>query len=255
MIIVLAGTSESREICSLLQKAGRAVLASVTTSWGKELLEQQGFTDIVQDQLTDDKLVDLIKAVNAEMVIDATHPFATAISQAAMEATQACGIEYVRLERPRLCLPDDPRVIPVPAFEKLEEYITPGQRVFSTLGSKHLQALVPMVNRKEAHLTARVLPVSGVIKNCEELGLRPGQIIAMQGPFTINLNLELFKQTGAELVISKESGSPGGLEAKIEAARQMNIPILIWMRPQLDYPRCFKSSRDVMAYLNDKERD
>jgi len=253
MIVILAGTSEGREICARLQNSGRPVLASVTSDWGRHLLQQEGLTNIIQGSLDGQDLIDLIDQVEADVLIDATHPFAVAISRAAMEAALRCGIEYLRLERPGLKLPDDPLVIPIPDLENLDDHLNPGQRVFSTLGSKHLPAIMPIVDRKKAHLTARVLPNAGVIKKCEELGLKPSQIIAMQGPFTVKLNLEMFRQAGADLVISKESGSPGGLETKIEAARELNIPILIWTRPQLDYPRCFESSQAVIAYLNSKE--
>ena len=255
MIIVLAGTIEGREICSRLQEAGWPVLASVTSSWGTDLLQAQGFINTVQGNLSRDGLVALIGDTQANMVIDATHPFAATISREAMEATQQCDIDYLRLERPAAQIPLDPLVIRITELEAVENYLLDGQRVLSTLGSKSLADMVPIMSRKNTELTARVLPSSTVLKTCEGLGLRPNQIIAMQGPFSLKLNLEIFKQYRAEMIISKESGAPGGLEAKIGAALQMGIPILIWSRPQLNYPRLFASSQALMEYINDKGRD
>jgi precorrin-6A/cobalt-precorrin-6A reductase len=249
MIIILAGTSEGRELSTMLHNSGFPVLATVTSLWGEELLKQQGLNNIVRGNLTKVDLKALIMETGANMMVDATHPFAAAISQEAMAAANASGIEYLRLERPAVMIPNDPLVIRIQQLEQLEDYLTTGLRVFSTLGSKSLAVILPIIRRKGAELTARVLPSSTVLKTCEDLELNSGQIVAMHGPFSLGLNIELFKQYRADLIISKESGSAGGLEAKIAAAQKMEIPILIWSRPQLDYPRVLDSSCAVFKYI------
>lgn len=255
MIIVLAGTREGREICSRLQEAGWPVLGSVTSSWGEALLKSQGVAHIVQGNLSREGLEELIRSEQASLIIDATHPFAATISQDAMEAARQRGIEYLRLEREPAALPDHPLIIRIQALKEIEAYLETGQSLFSTLGSKHLPAILPIIRRKKAQLVARVLPHSAVLKSCEDLGLLPGQLIAMQGPFSVSLNLEMFRHYGADLVISKESGAYGGLETKAGAALELGIPILVWSRPKLDYPRCFSSCHELLAYINDEERD
>jgi len=255
MIIVLAGTREGREICARLQGAGRPVLASVTSSWGESLLKSQGVANVLQGNLSRAGLEELIRSERASLIIDATHPFAATISQDAMDAARQIGIEYLRLEREPAALPDHPLIIRIQALGEIEAYLEIGHRLFSTLGSKHLPAILPMVRRKKAQLVARVLPHSAVLKSCEDLGLLPGQLIAMQGPFSLALNVEMFRHYGADLVISKESGAYGGLETKAGAALELGIPILVWSRPKLDYPRCFSSCHELLAYINDEERD
>lgn len=255
MIIVLAGTIEGREMCSLLQEADRPFLASVTSPWGRELLEQQGVVNIIQGNLSKEDLRDLIIKTGADMVIDATHPFAAVISRDAINASRQRGIQYLRLERQAAVIPVHPLVIRITDLEQMEDYLRDGQTVFSTLGSKHLAALMPILARKGAELVARVLPSSIVVKHCEDLGLKPDQIVALQGPFSLNLNLELLRYYGAELLISKESGAAGGLEAKVGAALQLGIPIVIWSRPELNYPKCFNSSRAVLDYIKKQARD
>jgi precorrin-6A/cobalt-precorrin-6A reductase len=254
MIIVLAGTSEGREITNLLLEAGWPVLASVTSEFGELLLQKQGVLNIVKGVLKKEGLIDLIKNFNASFLVDATHPFAVAISREAIEAAHDTQIEYLRLERKAGRLPDDPLVIPIRALEELEDYLSTGKRVFSTLGSKNIPAIMPIIRRKKAELIVRVLPSSKVLESCEELGLNPGQIIAMQGPFSRILNMELFKQYKAEIIISKDSGPAGGLDAKIEAAREMEVPILVWARPELNYPRVFHSSGSMLEYINESRR-
>lgn len=250
MIIVLGGTSESREIAGVLPEAGWPVLVSVTSPYGKELLRNQGVGNIVQGRLDQEGLVALIRNTNADLLVDATHPFAVNISREAMAAAAAAQIEYVRFERQACNLPDDPLVIPMQTLEELEGHLGPGLRVFSTLGSRNIPVILPVIRRKKAELVVRVLPNSEVLQACEELGLAAEQIIAMQGPFSPLLNKALFQQYQADLILSKESGPAGGLEAKIEAARQLKVPILVWTRPVLDYPRVFHSSPELLDYIN-----
>jgi precorrin-6A/cobalt-precorrin-6A reductase len=254
MIIVLAGTSEGREITGLLLEAGWPVLASVTSEFGEVLLQKQGILNIVKGVLQKESLVALIKNNHVKFLVDATHPFAAAISRKAMEAAHDTRIEYLRLERKAGSLPDDPLVIPIRALEELEDHLSKGKRVFSTLGSKNIPIIMPIIRRKNAELIVRVLPSSTVLKSCEDLGLNPGQIIAMQGPFSRILNMELFKQYKAEIIISKDSGPAGGLDAKIEAAREMEIPILVWARPELSYPQVFHSSGSLLEYIKESRR-
>lgn len=257
MIIVLAGTSEGRELCGWLQAGGYQVLASVTSNWGGELLQHQGLSDIdiLQGDLDQAGLLELIKINQAALIIDATHPFAAAISRAAMGAARQAEIEYLRLERPAAVLPAHPLVLPITALEQLEAHLGAGMRVFSTLGSKQLAAIIPLIARQGAELVARVLPSSAVLRNCEDLGLKPNQLVALHGPFSLELNREMFSHYQADLVLSKESGGPGGLDTKVGAALQLGIPILVWSRPNLDYPSCFDSSQAVMEYINRQARD
>lgn len=249
MIIVLAGTSEGRTMAGQLQEAGFPVLVSVASKIGAELLRQQEALASVQGTLRREGLAALIRNSRARFLVDATHPFAVDISREAMEAAADTGTEYLRLERQGGNIPQDPLVTMIKELEELEDYLTPGMRIFSTLGSKSLPAILPMIRGKKAELTARVLPGSSILEKCEQLGLRPNQIVAMQGPFSRDLNSALFKHYGAQLVISKESGPAGGLETKIEAAVGLGIPILVWSRPRLDYPRVFHSNDSLLDYI------
>jgi precorrin-6A/cobalt-precorrin-6A reductase len=91
-----------------------------------------------------------------------------------------------------------------------------------------------------------------VVRECEELGLTPESIVAVKGPFSKELNQRLFEHYGAQLILTKESGAVGGLGAKLEAAREMGIPIAVWNRPRVNYSRVFGSPEDVLQYLKEE---
>ena len=61
-----------------------------------------------------------------------------------------------------------------------------------------------------------------------DLGFEGRHLIAMQGPFSVEMNLALLKQTEAVWFVTKESGASGGFEEKLEAARLAHaVPVIV----------------------------
>jgi precorrin-6A/cobalt-precorrin-6A reductase len=54
----------------------------------------------------------------------------------------------------------------------------------------------------------------------------------MQGPFTQKFNEALWEQLKIDVVITKESGSIGGTEEKVQACLNLKIPVIILERPE-----------------------
>ena len=86
----------------------------------------------------------------------------------------------------------------------------------------------------KTRLIARVLPTLEAIRTCEAVGLKGKQIIAMQGPFSEIMNEEMFRESGAGILLTKESGNAGGYSEKIKAALNCNMKILVLQRPTLE---------------------
>lgn len=248
MIIVLAGTSEGREAAALLQEKGWPVVATVTSELGAELLGLEGIRQVWQGCFDNDSLLAFIKEKQAHCLVDATHPFARVISRRAMEAARKAGIAYLRLERETGFIPEQ-GVIKISRLDELAAYLKPGMTIFSTMGSKHLSELLPLVQEKKARLIARVLPVNSVLESCARLGLPPDQTVALRGPFSEAENRALFSSHQADLIVSKESGPAGGLDVKIKAARELGIPIVIWTRPVMHYPVVFSAAFELVEYI------
>ena len=98
-------------------------------------------------------------------------------------------------------------------------------------------------------MTVRILPTAEVLKECEILGLLPKQIVAIQGPFSAELNAELFKHAGAEVIVTKNSGKIGGADTKIEAAEILNLPVVLINRPKINFENVAKSFEDVAKFI------
>jgi precorrin-6A/cobalt-precorrin-6A reductase len=233
-----------------LQREGWPVCVSVVSSYGADGLNPTAGSEVITGRLDQPDLKALLKSRKISVLVDATHPFASQISLTAMQAAEESGVSYVRLERPACPLPASPLVKKVERVEDMEGHFNPGQRIFSTLGSKELESLLPMVKRKKAELVVRVLPMPEVISKCIDLGVKAEHIVAMQGPFSVELNRQLLLHYHADCLLTKESGSAGGLDSKLRAALELEIPVLVWTRPALDYPLVLTGVQEAMDYLS-----
>ena len=113
-------------------------------------------------------------------------------------------IAYVRYERKSFIEGISyPNIYVVDTIEEACEIANEkGNNIFIGTGSKNLDKYVELITNR--NLIVRVLPTSEVIKSCEDLGLNGDNIIAMKGPFSKTINMEMYKQYKIDLVITKE---------------------------------------------------
>ena len=80
------------------------------------------------------------------------------------------------------------------------------------------------------------------------LPLPDASVIVSRGPFTLAGDLDLLRSRGIEWIVARNSGGAGA-RAKIDAARQLCLPVVMIARPALpDRPRT-ESIAEVLAFL------
>ena len=250
MIFVLAGTQDGREIVRLLLEQGHDVAASVVSSYGGELLAHAcGQRCLINDKPLDEAaLKDYLQEHDIRLLVDASHPYAANVSRNAIAVCQALSIPYIRYERDLSKLDYD-RITVVHSYEEAAQAAAAlGKKIFLTTGSRNLDKFVHSPDLKNCELTARVLPTAEVIGLCESLGLDAGHIVALQGPFSRELNVELFRKYGAEVIITKNSGTIGGTDTKFAAAAELNLPIVLIDRPQSNYPSLTHDYAEILTF-------
>ncbi|MBR5909018.1 MAG: cobalt-precorrin-6A reductase [Schwartzia sp.] len=252
MIFVAAGTQDGRELAGALLQAGYEVTASVVSSYGEKLLKQYPRL-IINDKPLDEKaLEDYIRQHGVRLFVDASHPYAANVSENAMRACRAANIPYIRYERASVPVDYD-KAYPVESYEEAASTAARlGATVFLTTGSRNLKAFVLSDALKGHTIIARILPTAGVLKECEELGLTPKQIVALQGPFSEELNIALYRQYGADVVVTKNSGEIGGTDTKITAAKKLGLPVVMIDRPKLDYDVIAYTFEEVLNFAKEK---
>lgn len=248
MILVLGGTSDSLEICKQLNEINVSYIVSVTTPYGEELAKKCA-SKIILKKLTLEDMVNFINENNISKIIDATHPYAVEVSTNAIKASEITQIKYIRFERESLIKDIDyeNKYIVTDIDEACDIANKIGNNIFIGTGSKNLYLYTKKIKNKK--LIPRVLPTSQVLISCEELGFNADNIIAMKGPFTIEMNEATYKQYNIDLVITKESGVAGGFMEKIQACKNLNIPVIIIKREDLNYPNTIGKIKDLIKLI------
>lgn len=246
-VIVFAGTTEGREICSFLKKYDVVSLACTATEYGKCRIEEGGALTVRSGRLTEEEMEQLFCEEQPEIVIDATHPYADLVSENIRSACERAGKTYLRLLRPSLAA--DPSCVLVDTTEEAVSYLTDTNgAILVTTGSKELAKFTELPDY-EKRVYARVLPLPGVIASCAELGFDAAHTIGIQGPFSLEMNVAMLQAVHASWMVTKESGRNGGFEEKIEAARRAGVKVILIGRPNEEEGL---SENEVKRYLVEK---
>lgn len=250
MIFALCGTSDARELAIRINESGFHLLTSVVTeSAAQSLAEAQ--LPVRVGRMTAEQMASLIREKGIRTIVDASHPFAEDAHKNAMEAARTADIPYIRFERPSLVYGNSPNLTVVSSYEEaaLEAKKRKGS-IMLTTGSKTLAVFARhLIGDPDIRLVARMLPRRDNMEKCEELGLEQKNIIAMQGPFSRELNEALYRQYGTSLMITKESGQTGAVDEKVESALQMGIHVILISRPELAFGTVFSDMEEVIGQL------
>lgn len=261
MIWIIAGTQDGREIGARLAdwmqaqpegERGR-ILMTVVSQYGKVLAEHEGIT-IEVGRFTREDMLSEIRDKNIRVILDCSHPYAAVVSETAQAACAAAGIAYVRYERPGIALPDYEKLHVVQNEEEAAALAGAlGESILLTTGSKTLSVFVRAEALQGKTLWARVLPLSSVVRMCEELGLKARQIIAMQGPFSYEMNRAMIRDFHADVLVTKNSGLVGGSDTKLKAAMDEHIHVIVIEKPKADLNGApvFSSEEQVLKYMEE----
>ena len=226
-IVVFGGTSEGRKLSRLLAEAGAAVTVCVATEYGdEEQGEYPGVSTRIGAMRAEEK-AELLR--DAAVCVDATHPYAAHISASVKAACVEAGVEYLRLLRPP-CEAENAVV-----FENAgaaAHYLKAREgRILLTTGAKVLASFADL---DPARLYPRILPNHESISACEALHIPHRNIIAMQGPFSREMNAAMIRQFGVSFLVTKDGGAPGGFPEKAAAAAETGVQLLVLRRPEDD---------------------
>ena len=225
-LLIFGGTTEGRLLTEFCVQNGICANVSVTTEYGEKLLPQSRYINILNGKLDSSEIAALIKNCGCKIIIDATHPYATAATENIKAACDKTHTEYYRLLR------ESPTDISGQTFADMNgliNYLNSSEKhILSTLGSKELSALTKVKKYRE-RIWARVLPTDGIEEYCRSLGF--ANIIVGKGPFSEEINIEHIKKSGAEILVTKESGTAGGFPEKAAAAKKCGTELAVLLRP------------------------
>lgn len=228
MLLIFGGTTEGRRLCEALSAAGRKAEAFIATEYGANLLRDLPGITLRTGRLNVAAMIAAIQAAEGTVVIDATHPYARDVTRNLVQACAETGTEYIRVLRDERSLRGVRTVENTAAAASFLSGVE-GNALLCT-GSKELSVFCS-VPEYQKRLYARVLPVANVLQHCADLGFEGAHLIAMQGPFSHELNVAMLRHCNCRYLVTKNTGTAGGMDEKISAARETGVELVIIDRP------------------------
>ncbi len=227
-VLLFSGTEEGRMLAQWMTDNGVDVLVKVATEYGATLNSSDVNVSVGSCGGTEG-IAAFIKSDKFDMVIDATHPYASNITQHASEACKKTGAQYLRVIRNESSYSG---VKIVDSVKGAIDYLMDKEGIiFGSTGSKEAAEYTRIPNFKE-RVVIRVLSVKKSVDDCIALGFEGKNLICAQGPFSKEINKAMFRQSGAKYLVTKDSGAMGGFDEKYEAAKELGMEIVLVARPK-----------------------
>lgn len=239
-VVVLGGTAEARLLAARL--AERSGVRVVSTLAGRVREPRLPVGEVrVGGFGGPDRMAAWLRAERVDAVVDATHPFAERISRSAAVAARLAGLPIVLLRRPGWTAGDGDDWRWVGSLDKAARLLPGvGTRAFLTTGRQGLAVfagldsmwfLVRCVDPPEPPLPATM------------------RLLLARGPYTVDGELALMREHCVDVLVTKDSG--GGLtSAKLTAARELGVPVVIVRRPEPPDVPLVPTVEDALSWLD-----
>lgn len=243
-IWLIGGTQESAILAQAIAAQHISCVVTVTTETARTLYPVAPSLQIRVGAFSAESLSDFLRHSGIIAIVDASHPFAVAISQQAIAAATQLNLPYLRYER--LTIPQAHPAEPSPqnsahclildSFQTLiaGDYLQ-NQRVLFTVGYRPLTLFQPW--QTQAILFARILPSVTALEAALQAGFTPDRIMALRPPISADLEHALWKQWQLSMVVTKASGVAGGEDIKRRVAADLGIQLVVIARPEINYPQ------------------
>lgn len=226
-ILIFAGTTEGRKLSECLSQADISHTLCVATEYGEIVLTENACAHIHRGRMDVEEMKAFISGRQFAAVVDATHPYAQLVTENIRTAMEGMDIPYIRLSRETDDTYDYDKVRAFKSNEDCAQALLSVEgNILLTTGSKELSVYCGYEKLKD-RLYVRVLPGLESIGLCNENGIVGKRILALQGPFTADMNEAMLRQYDIDCLVTKKSGRAGGYIEKLEAAKRLDIPVYV----------------------------
>lgn len=236
-ILILGGTSEASQLAAQLSRNAR--LQVITSLAGRTEAPAPTAGFVRSGGFGGARGLQVFMEDNAiDVLVDATHVFATQMTRNAIVAARAARRPYYRLCRSAWTPRDGDRWIDADDTAHAAEQLTAGAVAFLTIGRQHL---APFAARRDVVMIARMIEAP--------TEFLPDHLTIIRGrpPFSLPAEREILRRYRISVIVTKNSGG-SAVAAKLTAAREMAIPVIMIRRPQ-DQPPADASTAEDMAAL------
>lgn len=250
MIGLILGTSEGKIILEKLNKFTEDIFVSTATTYGGELLKNYKYRIMNNAPLDNEGFKKAINDYNIKLFVDASHPYALEVTKNIIKVCDECKIKYVRYERPSVLenFEKNDKILEVEDYNELGKVLGNIKgNILNTTGSRNIKKILEL-NLKN-RIIHRVLPSVKVIKECIDFGIDPGDIIAIKGPISYELNKSFIDEFDTKAVLLKDSGEAGGTVEKIHAAIDSKIYAIVIKRKKMQINNVFTDIEKMVEFI------
>ena len=237
-VLLLGGTTEAGRLAQALAQAGVDAVFSYAGRTDAPIAQPLptrvgGFGGVAGLQA-------FLQTERISHVVDATHPFAARMSSNAVHACAAAGVPLQALERPAWqAHTGDTWTHVADIAAAVQALPAEPARVFLAIGKQNLSPFLACT--QHWYLLRLVDPVL-------DLPAARGQVVLDRGPFTLLGDRALLQAHGITHIVSKNSGGAGA-EAKLVAARELGLPVILIDRPYIPSRLTAGSVPEVLRWL------
>ncbi|MDQ6704174.1 MAG: cobalt-precorrin-6A reductase [Pseudomonadota bacterium] len=241
-VLVLGGTFEASKLADLL--AGQSGISSTLSFAGRTKAPRApeipyrigGFGGV-------DGLQAYLETERIDVLVDATHPFAGQISRHAAIAAARAKIPLAVLSRPAW--------VPQPGDHWIDAADMAAAAAAAALGREPKRVFLT-IGRLQIEAFAAAPQHFYLIRVIEPFAHSPGlprhRVIIGRGPFAVEADERLLREEAIDVVVTKNSGGEAAF-AKLLAARQLGLPVIMVARPQQASGPVLHDPAEVMAFL------
>ena len=247
-VLVFGGTVEGRKLVEWLSSLGVCdIVTCAATEYGGELVDGLARVTSLVGPLDANAKERLVSEHDFSCIVDATHPYATHVTESIATLAAAHGLPRLRLVRDEAA--DGPFTLVEDVAAAAAVVANRTGNVMLTTGAKDLATFANAVPDFADRLYVRILPVESSVAKARELGIPASHIIAMQGPFSTEMNVALIRQFDIRTMVTKASGATGGFQEKIDAAAACGTELVVIQRPDEEEGLSFSEAQVELAKL------
>ncbi|WDF74477.1 cobalt-precorrin-6A reductase [Novosphingobium sp. KACC 22771] len=238
-ILLLGGTTEASALARLL--AAQGIRATLSYAGRTDHPRAQPVPCRIGGFGGVEGLVAYLREHRVTHLVDATHPFAARMSAHAAAAARIAGVPFVALTRPAWAREEGDNWTGVGSIEEAVAALAgPPRRVLLALGRLHVAAFMA---QPQHHYLLRFVDAPDAPP-----ALPDHHLIVDRGPFSVEGDLALLRDHAIDLIVSKNAGGMGA-QAKLIAARQLGLPVLMIERPAMPDRREMFRPEDVLDWI------
>jgi precorrin-6A/cobalt-precorrin-6A reductase len=193
-----------------------------------------------------DGLKHYLVAEKIARVVDATHPFAAQMSAHTVAACAAAAVPLLALERPPWQRAPEDRWIDIDNIATAPEALGAApRRAFLGIGRQYLDVFA---GHPQHHYLVRLVDPPRA-----PLPLRDAEVIVARGPFDRAGDRAMLTKFRADIIVAKNGGG-NSASAKIEAARELALPVVMVRRPFIPARETVETVAEVLRWLGHDTR-